>query len=225
MATSTVKRAEGSRSPSRNPGPVVRRRPRQRSDDPTPVVSGRFNVGLLMVCAMVFIPFSPIGKWIEGSRPTGHNPSSWTAGTEGQLRVTIVTGDYDQLTCASPTAVAGKHCAYKSKTEAWPPAPGQPVDDNKAELIQPYRTSPDNKLVLIVGLWSNPTIAMRLHREPPHSSDAPNKKHIRFTADCKVKFIGRIDDAILRWTYAGDWVNEGGSIVAQPISCRIGGED
>jgi hypothetical protein len=222
MATSTAKRTDSGAS-SRSAGPVVRRRPRRRSDDPIPVVSGRFNIALVFICAMVLFPFSPIGQWLKPAGPANHNPAAWSPGSEGQVRVTIVTGDYELLTCASPTEVKGTHCALKSKTEVWPAAPSDPLDDNKAHLIQPYRTTPDNKLVLIAGLWANPAVAMRLHREPPRTS--AHKKPIRFTADCRMKFIGKLEDAVLRWNKAADWVDEGPSAVAQPISCKIAGPD
>jgi hypothetical protein len=198
---------------------VVKRRPRRRDEDPVPVVSGRFNIALMLVGAMILIPFSPIGRWVERAGPEPHYPESWTPGSTGNVRVTVITADYNYLTCASPTAVDGAHCAYKSEMAPWPREPSAPLDDNKANIIQPYRTSPDNKLVLIAGLWANPVVAMRLHREPPQV--IPQKKLVRFVADCQMKFVGKLEDAKLRWNPSSGWVDEGPSIVARPVSCKV----
>lgn len=229
MATSSIKRegassASTSTAAARGARPAVTRRPRQRSEDPTPVVSGRYNIALGLIAAMILIPFSPIGKWLEPKGPAPHEPSAWTPGSTGQVRLTVVTADYGLLTCASETALEGNHCAYATKAEPWPRSPKDPIDDNRAHIIQPYRTTPDNKLVLVAGLWANPVIAMRLHNEPPPAPGS-TKKQIRFVADCQMKFLGRLDNVNLRWNNQGDWIDEGPGIVAKPISCKIEPED
>jgi hypothetical protein len=226
MATSSVKPSEAS-APSPKPEsqttrPAVKRRPRRRDQDPIPVTSGRYNIALGLILAMVLIPFSPIGRWVERKGPGPHDLASWVPGAVGKVRVTVVTGDYDALTCESGTALEGAHCAYKSQTEVWPNDPSAPLDDNKVHIIQPYRTTPDNKLVLIAGLWANPAIAMRLHREPPNMS---GKKLIRFVASCDMKFIGKLEDEKLRWNNAGSWQDEGPAMVARPTSCQIEPEE
>jgi hypothetical protein len=174
---------------------------------------------MVMIGALILLPFSPIGSWIERAGPKPHNVNQWQAGSVGNVRVTVITADYNHLTCASPTALEGAHCAYKSESEVWPRAADAPIDDNKANVIQPYRTVPDDKLVLIAGLWAEPAVAMRLHREPPGS--APNKKLVRFVVDCEVKFLGKLDDAKLRWNTQGQWVDEGQAMVARPQKCKI----
>jgi hypothetical protein len=182
-------------------------------------MSGRYNIALGLIAALILIPFSPIGRWVEPKGPAPHDPASWTKGSTTSVRITIITADYDLLTCASETALEGAHCAYKSRTEVWPRAASAPLDDNKANIIQPYRTSPDNKLVLVAGLWAHPVVAMRLHREP--SQGVSTKKLIRFVASCEMKVLGRLDNVELRWNNSADWTNEGGSPVVRPISCKI----
>jgi hypothetical protein len=135
------------------------------------------------------------------------------------VRITLITADYNLLACAAEQSVAGKHCAYKTETEAWPRDPSEPIDDNKKNIIQPYRTWPDNKLVLVAGLWADPAVAMRLHREPPDGVAA--KKLARFVVECRSKFIGRLDDPKLRWQPGQAWIREGAAFVAEPESCSI----
>src|SRR5262249_51528415 len=103
--------------------------------------------------------------------------------------------------------------------EIWPRDPRTPIDDNKKSIIQPYRTWPDNKLVLVAGLWADPVVAMRLHREPPYV--VPEKKLARFVVDCEMKFIGRIEDSKLRWGPGQQWQKEGAAWVAKPTSCKL----
>jgi hypothetical protein len=225
MATSSIKRAGASTASTSSAAsggrPAVRRRPRQRHEDPTPVVSGRYNIALGFIAAMILIPFSPIGQWVEPRGPAPHDTATWTPGRTAQVRVTVVTGDYGLLTCAAEKQVESTHCAFATKQEAWPRSPKEPLDDNKANIIQPYRTT-DQKLVLIAGLWANPVIAMRLHNEP---AQGLARKQLRFVADCQIKFIGRLDEVKLRWNNQSDWTDEGATAVGRPVSCKIEPED
>ena len=181
------------------------------------------TIAASLVAALVLIPFSPMGSWLERKGPPGHDLTAWKPGAVSNVRLTLITADYNLLDCASPTAVDGAHCAFKSQTEIWPRDATAPLDDNKASIIQPYRTVPDDKLILVAGLWNDPAVAMRLHREPP--SSAPTKKLVRFVANCEMKFIGQLTDARLRWNPSADWVDEGAAMVARPESCRIETEE
>jgi hypothetical protein len=208
------------RTPAARPArPTVKRRPRRRDEDPIPVISGRMTVAVSLIGALILIPFSPIGRWIERKGPANHDLSAWRQGEVSSVRLTLITADYNLLDCASPTEVGGAHCAFKAPNEAWPRDPSAPLDDNKANLIQPYRTVPDDKLILVAGVWNDPAVAMRLHREPPNS--APAKKLVRFVANCQMKFIGRLEDARLRWNPSAEWVDEGASMVARPEHCEV----
>jgi hypothetical protein len=64
---------------------------------------------------------------------------------------------------------------------------------------------------------------MRLHQEPPQLS--PNKKLVRFVAECQIKFLGRLDDASLRWSPSGEWNTENPAIVGRAQSCKLQQED
>ncbi len=153
-------------------------------------------------------------------------------GKTGKARVTLVTADYNQLGCNHEKPAAGAHCGFKTDTEAWPRDPTAPLDDNNANLIQPYRTI-DGKLVLIAGLWAEPNMAMRLHREP--SAGVQTQKLSRFIADCELRFVDSWESVKVRWAPSQQWVTEGpvngelwkqpGSVlVARPVSCSLGEE-
>jgi hypothetical protein len=182
-------------------------------------VSGRFLIAAL-VGAMLLIPFTPLAKLLERKDPQpATHAGDWKVGGRGRVNITVITADYNLLSCSSDKAIEGKHCANKSENEPWPRDPSEPLDDNKKNQIQPYRTWPDNKLILVAGLWAEPTVAMRLHNEPPGA--VPQKKLARFIVGCDMKFIGRLDAPKLRWGPGGPWQNEGAAIVAEPITCEI----
>jgi hypothetical protein len=221
MATAVTKSAAPSSRgrPARPPSGPHRARARPPGDEPTPVVGGRFVVAAAIIGAMIVIPFSPIGRALEPKGPAPTDVGRWNAGALSEVRITLVTADYNQLTCAADKAIEGTHCAYKSENEIWPRDPSQPLDDNKKSIIQPYRTWPDNKLVLVAGLWADPVVAMRLHREPAHA--VPAKKLARFVVSCQMRFLGKLETPKLRWNSGGGWINEGAGWVARPESCKL----
>jgi hypothetical protein len=144
--------------------------------------------------------------------------AQWKVGTEADVELTLITDDYQRLSCANDEVVAGAHCAFRADKRHWPRERGAPVDDNKADVIQPYRTADTNQLILVSGLWAQPEVAMRLHNEPPHHF--PEKKQLRFVAYCKVRFVGEIT-ADLRWQRGASWQEKQKGLVAQPLSCTL----
>src|SRR5205085_686683 len=106
----------------------------------------------------------------------------WAPGKTSDVYITLVTADYGLLSCASTQSFDGRHCSFKAENEPWPREAGAPLDDNKANVIQPYRTWNDNQLLLVAGLWSHPELASRLHREP--SANIPSEKLARFVTQC-----------------------------------------
>lgn len=205
------------------PGPARRRPRRQLPPDDVPVVSGRYYVVLALLAAVVLFPYSKLGDVVQSASqgPPPTDTSNWQVGKTSRVRITLITADYQLLACASNQNIEGYHCAYRSETQPWPAEAGQPLDDNKADIIQPYRTWPENQLMLVAGLWNEPTVAQRLHREPFRG--VASKKLARFVADCEVKFIGRLNPR-LRWNPGAQWTNEGDALVAKPLSCKISGE-
>jgi hypothetical protein len=208
-----------------------RDRPRKRrvEDEPTPVVSGRFLIAAGLVLAMVVIPLSQLGSFFEPKDPTVPLPSTWTVGSRATVAITLITADYNLLNCAhdktykAPATPGEKpieyHCAYKSESEPWPRDPTAPLDDNKRNVIQPYRTWLNNQLILVGGLWATPQLALRLHSEPATGID--KEKLARFVVECDVTFIGKLDGAKLRWG-PGQWVPpDMAPMLAHPNSCKI----
>jgi len=196
---------------------------RRRHIEPVPVASGHFLIAAAMMGAMIVLPFSPIANWISPPEKDATDVSNWQIGNVGKAKVTLITADYGLLGCNMEQAFDGAHCAYKGDTEAWPKDPAAPLDDNGTELIQPYRTWPDNKLVLIAGLWAEPNMALRLHREP--SAGVDSKKLARFVADCELKFVGQVDRVKVRWSPGQAWQQEGAAMVARPVKCELGEEE
>src|ERR1041384_4772429 len=122
------------------------KRPRASLSEETPVIAGRFLTGAAIIAAATLLPLSCLGQQLEPREPPTSKVSEWKTVGKSTLRITLVTADYAGLACASDKEFAGKHCANKTETEAWPRDPSAPLDDNKANVIQPYRTWNDNRL-------------------------------------------------------------------------------
>jgi hypothetical protein len=190
-------------------------------EEEIPVFGGRLLVAVGILFATVLIPMSSLGNLIEKKEPTAPSTGPWRTGETATIAVTVITADYNLLSCASEKEIDGFHCQYKGERDMWPRAPGAPLDDNKATIIQPYRTWLENRLILMPGLWAQPEVAMRLHREPPQG--VSKDKLARFVAECKVEFIGELPDVRLRWDTGAAWTGTDGAppIVAKPLSCKI----
>lgn len=187
----------------------------------TPVIGGRFLAAALIVGAMAFIPFAPLPNgWFErpSEKPTS-TAADWKVGGSAVVRISVVTGDFNTLACVSDQVVDGAHCGFRGETEIWPSAPGEPLDDNKKNVIQPYWTFPDNQMLMVAGLWAEPHVAMRLHQEPPAA--VPAKKLARFVARCTLRFVGELPASKIRWGLGQQWSAGAASVVARPDSCEI----
>ena len=193
---------------------------RRRPVEPIPVASGHFLIAAALLGAMIVIPFSPIANWIKPPEKDATDVTNWQVGNVGKAKVTLITGDYELLGCSQPDTFDGAHCAYKADTEAFAKDPSAPLDDNGTNLVQPYCTWPDNRLILIAGLWAESNMAMRLHREP--SAGVDQKRLARFVTDCELKFIGHVDNVKVRWSPGQPWQQEGAAMVARPVKCELG---
>jgi len=188
-------------------------------EEPTPVIGGRFMIAALILGALVVIPMSALGNLFEPKDPPATNTTEWVKGQKSNIILTLVTADAATLTCASPQIFEGRHCAFKTETEPFARDPGAPLDDNKANTIQPYRTWLDNKLILVSGVWAQPSLAMRVHNEPANGVAA--EKLARFTAQCQVHFAGQMDSPKLRWQPGQNWGSEQGTMVAIADHCEV----
>jgi hypothetical protein len=208
--------------PSVKPKPRARPRQRLAVEEQTPVVAGRFLTAAAIIGAATLLPLSCLGQKLEPREPPTSAVSEWKVGGKSVLRITLVTADYAGLACAYDKEFEGKHCANKTETEAWPRDPSAPLDDNKANVVQPYRTWNDNRLVMVAGLWATPALATRLHIEPP--GNLLPEKLARFVTECQVRFVGQMEQPKLRWgqtsSYNAD-PNTKQVMVAVPDSCKL----
>ncbi len=168
--------------------------------------------------AMVFVPLSPLGDVIAKESPRSEAREHWEVGTEGTVHITVITADFDKLACADERVIEGMHCAYKADDEPFPIPEDAPYDNNKKNVIQPYRTT-DGQLLFMAGLWAEPEVAMRLHNEPPRN--VPEKKLARFVAECRVAFLEEWEGTKFRWSPRESWSQGETGMVARPLECRI----
>jgi hypothetical protein len=211
----------------RNPrSSAVKDRPKKRrpvADDEEPaVVPGRYATVIGLILVATVIPNSRLGDMLEPAEPEATHVDQFAVGAKQTVRITLVTADYNLLACASEQSFEGVHCAYKSQTDLWPRDPKEAPEDsnNKLNIVQPYRTWYDNKLVFVAGLWSRPAVAFRLHQEPPLG--VLPEKLARFAVECKVTFVGRFDAVKLRWNPQQSWNDpDAAAWVAKADTCKL----
>ena len=216
-ASQVDRQAEG--APERKPPP----RPRPPDEHP-PLFGGRLWIAIAMLVLLAIISNPKVNSTVVrafGPKVEAARVVPWRVGKEAEVSVTVITADFHRLACGHDQEIEGLHCGFRNDGRMWERKPGLPVDDNTPEVIQPYRT-PDNRLILLAGLWAQPALAMRLHREPPRA--APVKRLVRFDASCRVKFIGQFDPVRVRWDVGTPWQTERSALVARPLSCKILGE-
>lgn len=212
-----VSKARSSLEPGRARTP--RKAPDQ--DEEPEVIGGRFLIAVGLVAAVGIIPSSTLGQVFEPEGPEPTNMQNWTVGSVHPVRITLVTADFNKLACQSEESFDGAHCAYKTASEPWPRDPSKPVDDNKLDVVQPYRTWFDNKLVFVAGLWAQPEVAFRVHQEPWFGMQ-PDKL-ARFAVECQVRFAGKFKNVKLRWSADQAWTgpDAGATWVGRAQSCKL----
>ena len=195
------------------------RKKRAAVEESPPVLSGRLMITTIILAAMAMIPFMGIGRALEPDSPVPTDTGAWEVGKSATVHVTLITADYNKLSCYSKQTFKGHHCQFETETQAFRRDPNAPIDDNKKTLVQPYRTHGSNKLIFISGLWATPALATRLHFEPPRG--VAEKNLARFVAECEVEFIGQMKNPGIRWSPSGKWIHEGDPLVAVPKTCRV----
>jgi hypothetical protein len=196
--------------------------PRPPAVESKPILAGRLWIAVAMLLGLGLIANPKFNSCVQSYAPPEdlHTDfAKWREGNEADVRVTLITADSTRLACASATNPENVHCEYGADHNPWGRGPNDPADDNRPHIIQPYRTSPDNALILIAGLWAQPEVAMRLHREPPVA--IPVKRQGRFDVTCRVKFLTKLDSVDLRWDVNATWQTEHGAWVARALSCTV----
>jgi hypothetical protein len=196
--------------------------PRPPAVEAKPILAGRLWIGVAMLLGLGLIANPRFNSCVMSFAPPEdlHTDfAKWKEGSEADVRVTLITADSTRLACASATKPEGVHCEFGADHNLWGRGPNDPADDNRPNIVVPYRTSPDNALILLAGLWAQPEVAMRLHREPPVA--VPVKRLQRFDVTCKVKFLTRLDSVDVRWDVTGPWQTERNAWVARAQSCTV----
>lgn len=193
--------------------------PAKRGRAELELTGGRLLIAAGVIGLLILTRCDPFVTIFRAKQAPPPNFEVFDQGASGEVSVTLITADYGRLACASDRELDGHRCEYRTEKDRWPPPAGAPADDNKANVIQPYKTASDNRLIMIAGLWSEPTMALRLHREPPGVVEM--KKQARFVATCKVRPLGKLD-ARVRWDMGQAWTSEGPAWVVKAEKCRLG---
>ncbi len=188
---------------------------------PLPMLGGRMGIAVALLVGMALVSAQWLNSWIDRAiYPSEPKPvQNWQLGTEADVELTLIAADARRLSCAHDTMVEGAHCGFTASKRSWPRSMFAPLDANDHDVIQPYRTADTNALILVAGLWAQPELALRLHREPPTQGNI--EKQLRFVAYCKVKFIGELKAAGLRWESGGKWHENENALVAKPLRCTL----
>lgn len=213
------KKPARSASKGRPPEKASPKKTKPPSDEGEPVLSGRMVIAVALALAMVVVTQQRnLGQAITKTAPRTTERAAWRVGETANVHLTVVTADYSQMACSDSRRAGKSHCEYKNEREPWPQDPESPVDDNKLHILQPYRTT-DRNLLLLPGLWAQPEVAMRVHTEPPHGGNAKNLA--RFVVDCEIKFLEEWQNAVVRWKPSERWSNQGKAMVGEIVSCHI----
>lgn len=185
------------------------------------LLGGRLWLGVAMLVGMGVISWQGFNVVIDRTlHPREPKPAAaWKVGEEADVELTLITPDAKRLQCAHDTTLEGVHCGYTAAKRPFRRMPNAPFDDNEAAVIQPYRTADTNALVLVSGLWAEPELALRLHREPPVMGDVD--KNLRFVAYCRVRFVGELEKPSLRWDTNAKWGEEPKAMVAKALRCTL----
>lgn len=182
------------------------------------VWSGRLITATTLLLATVLIPVSFIGRLIAKESPKSTAIEEWKVGERARVLITVTSADYDKLACLDARPAGDDYCQFKSDREQTPPPKGAPLDDNKRHVLQPYRTT-DGQLLLIAGLWADPKVATRLHNEP--AAGVAESKLSRYVLDCQLEFREERSGTKIRWSRTEAWSDQGKAFVAEPVSCEV----
>jgi hypothetical protein len=125
--------------------------------------------------------------------------------------ITLVTSDKNDVECMGPKGLESYHCGFTdAKT---------PFQVEEKLKLRPYFTV-DRRLFLVPGLFQQPAIDQRVQSEPPNK---PRDQLKRFTARCRLKLLGEIDNVRYRWLQSAEWSPPAKVQVAEPSDCKIEG--
>ena len=159
--------------------------------------------------------------WIRSDpnpAPTHPKPVMVT-GAEIDAPITLVTADRNDLACVHEKDEQGFHCEYATQDKTWAEAHSDdPNAKDRKKLLAPYKTIDDITL-LIPGLFEDPAIDERYRDEPP--GKLPKDKLNRFTAQCKIKLLGEVDQVWVRWWPKQGWQGPQKIWMATASNCQV----
>jgi len=117
--------------------------------------------------------------------------------------ITLVPTDAHELACALEQQVDRYSCAFVRDEEA--------SGASEANTLIPVLTT-DRTPFLIPGLFAEAAIRGHLTTAPPRQ---------RFTADCELKLVKRVDAYGVRFRTGDPWGSAGPAWVAVPVSCHV----
>jgi hypothetical protein len=167
------------------------------------VIVGLFVLGAGLCVAVVGLGagFAILGR----ESPTEQTKPKWTVGQVVDIEVTLVRSDRQDLACAAPDDIGGKHCAFEAANKPW--SKGGDVNDDK-KLLKPY-TTVEHVQFTAAGLWSDPALA------------ADKLPATRFSVKCKYKVEGTLKSVEVRWEQTGQWYPNGGWYAGTVSDCKI----
>lgn len=145
-------------------------------------------------------------------RNSGDQPGSVVT-----ARITLVSSDREDLSCASGKAFGRLRCEFQASGDPWPEPPAP------RDTLAPYLTV-SRGMYLIPALFAQPALAARYAQES--GKTMPRDELPRFVARCELRLLERleaVDGPRVRWTRDGTWGEGANAWVAEPISCRIEG--
>jgi hypothetical protein len=135
-------------------------------------------------------------------------------GTVIDAPITLITSDRDQLSCALSRTVQKYRCAFEAPDKPWSSPP------TAAETLAPYLTT-HRQMFLIPGLFEQSALQQRYEREPPRGLHPSRLR--RFTANCKLRLLEKVEGFHTRWARAGTWGRSSSAWVAEPLACEVDG--
>lgn len=158
-----------------------------------------------------------LGAPAEQGRPKPPPTPTYKIGQELETDITLVSTDARALACASDEEIDGRHCEFESSAppKRWGKPLSKELPPNQA-VLAPYKTT-DEVMFLVPGLFSEPALVERLKVDPPSFG----QEHIRFTAHCKMKIVGKMAKFDTRWQPNGQWYPASNVYVGTVSGCSV----
>lgn len=168
-------------------------------------IAGIFAVLGVLGLGLYFLLRSPSTPQDAKKPPPVAADKDWAVGKTVDVELTLLPNDKDNVACASPNAVNGKHCEWETQDKKWS-KPDDPADPNK--ILKPYATTGSARLIAS-GMWNDTAF----------TSNLPTG---RFRAQCKYAIEGKLGQPEIRWNPAGPWRSQRGEWWVGALSgCKV----